>query len=345
MIGTIQGVVSIKRHDDHWHVADRTLEGKHIHALVFEEQSKMWFAGVYKGGIFASHDGGETWEQKDNGITEPDIWSMASVLVDGKARLFAGSEPAHLFFSDDLGEQWSELPTLRDVDTVESWNFPAPPHIGHVKHINFAPGDPHTIFASIEQGGLLKSSDDGKSWVDIPGMNADVHRVVINSDRPARMYTTGGGGLWRTDDGGANWDNLTYGSDQLERVKNPTAIGGYPDQLVFRPSDPDYMLVSGAQQNPYHWYAEHTALARISRSRDGGATWEVLSNGLTDLMKYSVEAMCIEESPETVQVFAGTTNGEILWSEDAGDHWETIIEGIPPISKGGHYVSTAEQAV
>ena len=336
LVGTTDGVVTIERHGDHWHATGRTLEGNHIHALHLEEQSGTWFAGVNKGGIFASHDGGKSWERKDSGITDPDIYSLASAVIDGKVRLFAGTEPAHLFVSDDLGESWSELPAMRNVPSVEAWSFPAPPHIGHVKHINFAPGNPHTIFASIEQGGLLKSTDDGASWEDIVGMNDDVHRVVINPNHPDRMYTTGGGGLWVTHDGGSNWDNpYAEGSD----------MGGYPDQLVFKPSDPEYMLVAAGQRSPGAWREEHTALSRISRSRDGGKTWEVLGSGLTDLMKHSVEAMCIEESGSAVQIFAANTGGEVLWSEDGGDSWTTIVDGLAPISKGGHFRPMAEQAV
>src|SRR5207253_6829722 len=46
------------------------------------------------------------------------------------------SEPAHLFYSDDLGRGWQELPALRSVDTSR-WSFPAPPNVAHTKHINF----------------------------------------------------------------------------------------------------------------------------------------------------------------------------------------------------------------
>ena len=52
---------------------------------------------------------------------------------------------------------------------MDAWTFPAPPHVAHLKHINFEPGNPHTIFASIEVGGMLKSTDDGDTWTDETG--------------------------------------------------------------------------------------------------------------------------------------------------------------------------------
>src|SRR5262245_41774328 len=64
LVGTIQGVACMERDESGpgWHVADRTLLGKHIHALLIEPESGTVFAGVNHGSIFASVDGGHTWE-------------------------------------------------------------------------------------------------------------------------------------------------------------------------------------------------------------------------------------------------------------------------------------------
>src|SRR5262245_9368128 len=159
LVGTIQGVVKIERAADgsDWHVVDRTLNDKHIHALLVEPESGTIFAGVNHGSIFASVDEGRTWERRDHGLKEQDVYSLACSRLAGAPRIFAGTEPAHLFCSDDLGRNWAELPALRSGDTSK-WNFPAPPHVAHTKHIEFHPHDPSTMFVGVEQGGLLKSS-------------------------------------------------------------------------------------------------------------------------------------------------------------------------------------------
>jgi photosystem II stability/assembly factor-like uncharacterized protein len=189
LVGTIQGVVCIERDaaGPGWHVAHRALTDKHIHALVIEPESGTIFAGANHGSIFASGDGGNTWERRDNGLTEHDVYSLACTRLASGPRLFAGTEPAHLFASDDLGSSWTELPALRSVDTSQ-WTFPAPPHIAHTKHINFHPQDPYTLFIGIEQGGLLKSTDAGRTFQVIPGMDDDVHRTVINPLNPDQIY-------------------------------------------------------------------------------------------------------------------------------------------------------------
>jgi photosystem II stability/assembly factor-like uncharacterized protein len=117
LVGTIQGVVCLERDADGpgWHVASRALVDQHIHALLIEPDSNTIFAGVNHGSIFASGDGGHTWECRDNGLTEHDVYSLACTQLAGGARLYAGTEPAHLFCSDDLGRHWTELPALRSL--------------------------------------------------------------------------------------------------------------------------------------------------------------------------------------------------------------------------------------
>jgi photosystem II stability/assembly factor-like uncharacterized protein len=335
LVGTLDGVVRLEHVGGVWSVTHRSLQGQHVHALVREPGSGVWFAGISKGGIQASLDDGQTWKRRAAGLTQQDIYSLSVAMVDGRARVFAGTEPPHLFVSDDLGLTWAEKPALRRVDTSK-WSFPAPPHIAHLKHINFAPDNPSTIFASIEVGGLYRSTDAGESFVQVPGLYEDVHRTIISPRDPRRMYVTGGMGLWLSSDAGATWTNIfSRGSE----------YGGYPDQLVFKPSDPDYMIVSAGQKSPGSWRTE-TSRSRFSRSRDGGVTWELLRNGLQDLMPHSVEAMTLEEAANGVtQIFAGTTGGDILWSTDAGETWSTIIQGLAPISKGGHYRNIASDAL
>lgn len=338
LVGTVEGVFTIRRSDnsENWFVAGRALENCHISSLILEAKSGFIFAGVFHGGVWASPDGGRTWERCDESLAEKNVFTLASRFLEGRVRLFAGTEPAHLFFSDDLGKSWRELPALRSVDSLPTWTYPAEPHLAHVKHVNFAPRDARTLFVSIEQGGLLKSTDDGESWQDLHIPHPDVHRTLIDPRTPNKIMVTGGGGLWVTLDGGKTWENWAPTEHE---------IGGYPDQLVFLTSNFDTMFIAAAQKSPGIWRKERTSKTRISRSKDGGRTWEVLSGGLQDLMQPSVEAMAVEEAGENFALFAATTAGEVLYSRDGGNQWTTIIRGLPPISKGTHYRRFTEAAV
>ncbi|HEX5607490.1 MAG TPA: glycosyl hydrolase, partial [Candidatus Binatia bacterium] len=137
LIGTCEGVVTIARaaSASEWKVAHRAITDKHISAIIKEPESGLTFAGAFHGSIHVSKDDGKTWETRANGMTQPNVYSLAAKRIDGRVRVFAGAEPAHLFVTDDLGLNWKEIPSLRSVPSVPRWSFPAPPHIGHVKHI------------------------------------------------------------------------------------------------------------------------------------------------------------------------------------------------------------------
>ena len=334
LVGTIQGVVTIEREDgaSGWRVADRSLPGKHIHALLIEPESGTLFAGVNHGSIYASVDHGSTWERRDHGLSEQDVYSLACCRTAGGTRIFAGTEPAHLFCSDDLGRTWTELPALRSGDTSK-WNFPGPPHIAHTKHIAFHPRDSNTLFVSVEQGGLLKSSDSGRTFEVIRGMDDDMHRTVINPAQPDVMLVTTGVGMYATADGGKTWE---------QRTDPQHEIGGYPDLLVHHPRHPELMFVASARKRPGAWYREHYAGSRISRSADGGRTWQVVRQGFPDeLLRTAFEAMCLEDWGESFSVLAATATGEVWCSDDGGEQWREVLSGLAPVSKGPHHTAFA----
>lgn len=331
LVGTIHGVVGLERDAEGsgWHVASRALTDKHIHALLIEPDSGTIIAGANHGSIFASSDGGHTWERRDHGLTEHDVYSLACTRLPEGPRLFAGTEPAHLFCSDDLGHHWTELPALRSVD-MSHWGFPAPPHIAHTKHINFHPDDPQTLFIGIEQGGLLKSTDAGRTFQVIKGMDDDVHRTVINPLDPDQIHVTTGVGMYATTDGGKTWE---------QRTDLQHEIGGYPDLLVLHPRQPELLFVASAQKGPGAWFQEHCAFSRISRSRDGGRTWEAVRHGFPDQLQTAFEAMCLEDWGESFSLFGATATGEVWCSDDGGEHWTEVISDLAPVSKGNHYAA------
>ncbi len=328
LVGTREGIAIIAREGSGWRVADHALKDKHISAIINEPESGLTFTGAFHGSVHASSDGGKTWEQRGNGLTQDNVYSLAFRRISGGARLFAGTEPAHLFVSDDLGLHWTEVPSLRSVPSVPKWSFPAPPHIGHVKHINFDPENSRTIYASVEVGGLLKSTNAGESWEEFSDLYEDVHRTMIHPSNPRFLYAVTGRGLYVSPNAGGNWEQWTRREDE---------IGGYPDGFVFRPSDAKTIFMTAAHDAPGTWRTTHFAGARISRSRDGGKSWEILRNGLPDRLQASIEAFCLEEAGNSCAIFAATTSGEVFCSEDLGDHWQKIITGLAPISKAGHY--------
>ena len=329
-VGTRNGIAVVERDSggNGWRVARHMLEDKHISAIHQDPESGLFFAGAFHAGLHVSGDHGATWEAQETGLTEKDVYSIASSRTNGHTRLYAGTEPAHLFCSDDLGGHWTELPALRSVPSLPDWSFPAPPHIAHAKHLNFDPHDPDTLYVCVEVGGLMKSTDRGETFEEIHGIYEDAHRLVIHPEDSGRMYVVTGRGLYVSLDGGRNFE---------EWIARPSEIGNYPDGCVLHPQKPELMFISSAEHSPGAWRKTHFAGARISRSTDGGRTWEILRNGLPDRLQASIEALCLEAAGDTVSVFAATTAGDIYHSDDAGDSWSIIASGLAPISKDAHY--------
>jgi hypothetical protein len=151
---------------------------------------------------------------------------------------------------------------------------------------------------------------------------------MMHPTNPRLLYAVTGRGLYAGFDGGARWEQWTRREDE---------IGGYPDGFVFRPSEPKLMFMTAAHDAPGTWRTTRFAGARISRSKDGGRSWEILRNGLPDRLQASIEAFCLEEAGNATAIFAATTAGEVFCSEDLGESWNKIVSGLAPISKAGHY--------
>src|SRR5262249_9056554 len=161
------------------------LHGLHISSMLIEPMRGGLFAGVHRGGVHFSADGGKSWEERANGITTRHVYTLGAVEEKGEPVLYAGTEPVNLFRSRDYGKSWEELPAIAGVPGKDTWVFPMPPKIAHLKVLGFDPRDPQVIFAGVEQGGLFKSTDAGKSWRELLGyyraedeIYKDIHHIA-----------------------------------------------------------------------------------------------------------------------------------------------------------------------
>ena len=329
LVATAEGVVFLERTSskEAWREARRALDAFHVVGLAYEPRSNTIIATMHDGGLSVSEDEGKTWQRRTKGIRSDNVYCIALSYRDDKVRLYAGTEPAHLYVSDDMGREWRELSNLRTVPSVPKWTFPAPPHDAHVINVTIHPHDPDTVYACVEQGGLFKSTDGGETWRELQGFNDDVHRVLIPESAPDRLILPTGYGFYRSEDAGETWQNF---SNLIKPI-------GYPDPMVINPLCDTVMFVVGGDADPYHWMQSKSANPSVARSTDGGKTWQIVDGGMPDRFDASFEAMSLEAWPNGSSIYLGNTDGEVWISDDDGDSWRCAVTGLGPVSKTIHY--------
>lgn len=339
LVATLKGVAVLRRTAPGaaWTLADRLLADRHVGELVYEPVSGKLFAGAHAdGGLWVSDDGqGARWRRLTKGLDRPHIYALAARRVGDRISLFAGTSPAALYRSDDLGESWTEVTSIRGVPDTDKWTFPPPPHIPHVKNIVFHPTEPKTLYVLVEQGAFLKSVDDGRSWVDLTGYSRpedtayrDLHRLLIDPSRPDVLYIATGEGLYRSGDGGQRWDHLMRRGDRM----------GYPDFLFLDPHKEDVMYMGGSYLNPAQWYRAGKADSTVMRSTDEGRSWVELDHGLPKPMVGAFEAMTMHHWDGGMMLVVGTATGEVYASENGGASWTRIADDVTPVSKDDHHL-------
>jgi photosystem II stability/assembly factor-like uncharacterized protein len=335
-VGTTDGVFLLARDKKggEWRTARQSLNGYHVCSMLIEPSSGAMFAATHNGGVAVSRDSGRNWTFCNRGLTALNAYSVAYSQAGGRVRIYAGTEPAHIFVSEDLGANWKELSSMRSVSNVNEWNFPSPPHVAHVKVIAIDPHNPDCIYSCVEQGELLRSTDGGATWQDLLGpggilkeSEGDAHRLIIRPSHPKEMFMPTGVGLFHSFDGGVTWQN---DKERISRI-------GYPDPMVFHPKREDLMFIAGGRQHPGFWLQSKNADSAVARSRDGGNSWELAMRGLPEPMKANFEAMTLEAWNGSCALFLGNTDGDIFYSDDEGENWHRIAQ-LPAVSKGGHHM-------
>jgi photosystem II stability/assembly factor-like uncharacterized protein len=333
LVATASGVCVLERDvaGRAWSLTETMLAGVHATTLATVPRGSGLFVGTHGDRIFFSADGGKRWQPRNQGMTSEDVYSLAAIEQDGGVTLYAGTQPASLFRSRDLGQNWAELPAMCHVPSAKDWTFPAPPHLAHTKMMVFDPRDPKTFYVAIEQGALLRTNDGGASWRELNSYSrpedkflCDVHQVLLLPSKPETVFMSTGVGLYKSLDAGESWERLTGADFRI----------AYPDHLALSP-DERFLFMAGAKNEPGQWRRTHIAESGVVRSQDGGQTW-TLCGGLGISPDANIEAMTIAAYPGGYTLFVGDTEGMINASDDGGDNWVFVADVLASVSKGDH---------
>jgi photosystem II stability/assembly factor-like uncharacterized protein len=304
-----------------------------------------WFGQV----VQRSDDGGATWNPVGNRFAydgEPGthlfydgtqrpfaftrVWHLEPSLTDPDT-VFAGVEDAALFRSTDGGQEWVELPGLRQHRTATQWQPGAGGMCLHT--IILDASRPERIYTAISAAGAFRSDDEGTTWIPInQGLRSEgipdpaaevghcVHRLALHPSRPETLFMQKHWDVMRTDDAGATWREI---SGNL-----PTDFGFAIDVHAH---EPDTVYVVPITSDSHHFPLD--GRLQVWRSRTGGDDWEPLTRGLPQQDCYVNvlrDAMAVD-GLDSCGVYFGTTGGQVYASRDAGDTWEAIARDLPAV--------------
>jgi photosystem II stability/assembly factor-like uncharacterized protein len=262
-------------------------------------------------GIQRSVDSGNSWKKANKGLEHQHIrWLALHDEIEGL--VFAGTEPAGIFVSKDNGETWNGKPEVSRLRDEYNWMLPYSPEAGCIR--GFAVhGD--KIYASVEVGGLLVSEDAGETWRLVKGsegrpsfastpkgfVHSDVHSIEVHPSDPDLIFAPTGGGLYRSDDGGASWDFL-YNCYCRAAWIDPHDH----KHIIFGPAD-------GVGRN-----------GRIEESKDGGKTWEDIARNLVTPWAHTMPERFYQIGKK---LFCVLDDGRLLVAELKSLNWK-FIPGI-----------------
>jgi hypothetical protein len=342
LIGTKRGLF-VADSDDRasWRISVPRLAGRQVyHAFIDPRDGTAWAATdhtVWGAHVHRSTDGGSGWDTLESAPHYADerglraIWQVAAGPDTEPDTLYAGIEPAGLFVSRDRARSWEPVRSLNDHATNPSWQ-PAGGSLA-LCSIQLDPREPRRIYCAVSAGGVYRSDDGGASWSAVNrGTRADflpgeypetgqcVHRLLLHPARPDRLYQQNHCGVYRSDDRGESWHDITS-----------NLPSGYGYALAVDPADADVAYVIPEESS--HMRTTVAGRLRVYRTRNAGESWQPLTDGLPQEHAYvSIlrDAMCTDTN-QPVGLYFGTSSGHLFASSDGGESWRLLAGYLPRI--------------
>ena len=299
-----------------------TLKGSDARCLAIDPRDpQRVYVGTMDHGVWCSDDGGASWREAGPAVDGTRVLSLAVSPSDhrgGVSVVFAGTEPSNLYRSEDGGLSWRLLPALRELPSSSTWSFPPRPWTHHVRTIAPHPTDPQALAVGIELGGVMRSRDGGKTWIDHnPQAHSDAHQLLTHPLAPERLYEAAGQGIARSDDRGDTWVRLDEGLDRR-----------YAWAEAVDPADPELWYVA-VSRSPSAAHGDGDGQARLLRRR--GNRWEAVdtwgSSAALRRMPYALATL--PEQPGRLLV--GLRGGTFLITDDAGQTWSQLAMRLPDV--------------
>jgi photosystem II stability/assembly factor-like uncharacterized protein len=211
---------------------------------------------------------------------------------------------------------------------------------GRIADIALNPDDPSQWYVAVGSGGVWKTNNAGNTWQPLfdDQTSYSIGCITLDPQNPFVVWVgTGenvggrhvgyGDGIYRSKDGGESWENMGLKESQ------------HISKIIVHPENSDILWV--AAQGPLWSKGGERGLYKTT---DAGATWEkVLGDdewiGVTDIIidlrnPDQLYAATWQRHRNVASYLGGGPGSGIHRSEDGGETWEEIKNGLPGSNMG-----------
>jgi len=251
-----------------------------------------FYMGVASGGVWKTTDAGQTWFPISDGKIP--IGSIGAIEV-------APSDPSVIYVgtgSDDIRSNVSiGRGVYRSIDGGQNWSFVGLPNVGQIGAVRVHPTNPDIVYLSATGNPFAPSAERG---------------------------------IYRTRDGGKNWEKVLFVSDSTGasdiemQPGNPSVLFA----VMWRGERRPWTIISGAREGG------------VYKSIDGGDHWTKLTAGLpNELVGKGNIAVTAANPSRLYLLYEAKPGGGLYRSDDAGESW-TLVNSMPALITRPFYYTT-----
>jgi hypothetical protein len=272
--------------------------GGYFNLIAFDPKSvNRVLAETSIGALYVSTDAGGVWllnSHVPSGLAYSGAWSPVTAGV-----LAVGTNEG-VFYSSDVGHTLTYRST--GIDAAYLYNISASRSPGAQVYATFLPGQ-NGIFRHVTGGWQLTNKSDLTAAF---GAASSFSGLAVDPGNSSIVYAGTWGGIAKSVDGGNSWT-----------VPSSYFSGNLPYSIAIDPNDTQVVYVASQQTG-------------ISRSPDGGATWQARNNGLP-VVGSNVPMIDVFVDPGHAQwLYAITLSPQSLYrSTDSGLNWSVVAGGYP----------------
>ncbi|MDJ0654037.1 MAG: hypothetical protein QNJ40_07790 [Xanthomonadales bacterium] len=239
----------------------------------------------------------------------------AVVHDDGPLTVYVGTASGGVWKSDDGGIVYK--PIFDD-------------HIQSIGAVRIDPSNAETVWVGTGESsvrntvspgdGVYRSLDGGEKWQHMGLKESDhIAELLVHPDNSEVVFVCSLGHLWasggdrgvfRSQDGGQNWDNVLH----IDDATSCSDLAMTPDGSVL------YAGMWQVRRYP-DFFESGGPTSGLYRSTDGGDTWEELTEGLPASDKGRIDVTVAASEPQRVYAAIESENTALFRSDDGGDSW------------------------